>query len=252
MKSARAALCRDLQHALDPVVWAREVLWIELDPWQQRLLRMRSRRSLVNVTRQGGKSRCTAVGVLHEGNYVARSKTVIISPSQRQSSLLLASIEELAAIARVPLRPLPGEDPGFRMPLGDVIALPGAEATTRGFGGVSWLIIDEASRVSDDLFYSVRAFLATTNGRISLLSTPFGKRGFFYREHEAGRWEVTRVPAMLCPRITPEFLEEQRESMPESWFRQEYCCEFTSVDGAVFDHDLVLGSLSSEVKPLCL
>lgn len=100
--------------------------------------------------------------------------------------------------------------------------------------------------------HSRRAYLATTNGRVSLLSTPFGKRGFFFHEHESGRWDITRVPAPECPRISAAFLAEQRASMPEAWFRQEYLCEFTSVTDAVFDRDLVLESLSPEVEPLCL
>jgi hypothetical protein len=40
--------------------------------------------------------------------------------------------------------------------------------------------------------------------------------------------------------------------LPDAWFRQEYCCEFTSTDEGVFDHDLVISSLSAEVEELCL
>ncbi len=52
--------------------------------------------------------------------------------------------------------------------------------------GSPWLYsnelkIDEAARVSDELYRAVRPMLATSGGRIVLLSTPFGKRGFFFR-----------------------------------------------------------------------
>jgi hypothetical protein len=245
-------LGRDLRHSLDPVLFAGERLGLELDPVQARLLRVHPHRSLVNCSRQWGKSTVTATGALHEGTFVFASKTIILSPSQRQSSLLLAKVEELAELAKVAAKPLGGEDPGLRLPAGVVIALPGQEATTRGFDRCTWLVIDEAARVPDSLWFAARAYLATTNGRMSLLSTPFGKRGFFFHEHESGRWDVTRVPATECPRISAEFLAEQRESMPDSWFRQEYMCEFTSVEDGVFDHDLVLQSLSSEVEPLWL
>lgn len=245
-------LAGDLRASLDPVYFARERLSLTLDPMQAALLRKRSRRSLLNCTRQWGKSTTTAATALHEGAYVPRSKTIILSPTQRQSSLLLNKVQEFAELAKIHVKPLGGEDPGLRLPAGVLIALPGAEATTRGFDACTWLVIDEASRVADALFYSARAFLATTNGRISLLSTPFGQRGFFYKEHESGRWDVLKVPATDCPRISAEFLEEQRASMPEAWFRQEYLCEFTSVEDGVFDHDLVLQSISSELEPLCL
>ena len=245
-------LAADLRHALDPVLWSRDRLHLELDAWQCGLLRSRGLRELVNVTRQGGKSTSTAAGVLHEGAYVGGSKTIVISPSQRQSSLLLQKVEEFAEVAKIRTRPHPGEDPGWRLPSGEFSALPGAEATTRGFGGCSWLIVDEAARVADALFHSARAYLATTNGRTWWLSTPFGMRGFFYVQHESGRWRVTRVPATQCPRISVEFLEEQRASLPLPWFRQEYLCEFTTVVNAMFDHDLVLKSLAPDLEPLCL
>ena len=245
-------LARDLRQALDPVLFAVERLELDPDPVQAALLRARAHRSLVNCTRQWGKTTTTATGALHEGEYVAGSKTIILSPTQRQSSLLLSRVEELAERAKIRTRSLGGEDPGLTLGSGILIALPGSEATTRGFSGCTWLIIDEAARVPDVLWYSARAYLATTNGRVSLLSTPFGKRGFFWQEHDSGRWRVTRVPATECPRISAEFLVEQRASMPDAWFRQEYLCEFTSVDDGVFDHDLVLASISDEVKPLCL
>lgn len=60
------------------------------------------------------------------------------------------------------------------------------------------------------------------------------------------------MPATKCPRIAASFLEEQRASLPAAWFRQEYLCEFTSVEEAIFDHDLVLEAITPEVEPLCL
>ena len=245
-------LASDLRHALDVNAFCRDRLQLELDAWQLELLRSRGLRELLNVTRQGGKSMSTAAAALHEGVYVDRSKTIVISPSARQSNLLLARVEEFAERAKVRTRPHPGDDPGLLLPSGELIVLPGAEATTRGFDRCTWLIVDEAARVPDALFWSASAYLSTTNGRVWLLSTPFGKRGFFFNSHESGRWRVTRVAAVDCPRISAEFLADQRASLPDPWYRQEFCCEFTSVEHAVFDHDLVLDSVTSEVEPLCL
>ena len=44
------------------------------------------------------------------------------------------------------------------------------------------LILDEAARVPDELYAALRPMLAVGGGRLVLLSTPFGKRGFFWRE----------------------------------------------------------------------
>jgi hypothetical protein len=57
-----------------------------------------------------------------------------------------------------------------------IITLPRAEKTIRRYSNVSLLVIDEASRVEDVLFYAVRLMLAVSKGTIAVLSTPYGKR----------------------------------------------------------------------------
>ncbi len=245
-------LARDLRQALDPVAFFRESLRMDPDRHQAAILRGRGYRDALNCTRKWGKTTTVGGAALHEGNYVAGSKIVVIAPSSRQSSILLGKVEELADVARVRVSKRPGDDPGLLLPLGELIALPGSEATIRGLEGTTWLIVDEAARVPDAVYYAARPFLANTNGRISLMSTPFGKRGFFYSEVHSGRFDVTCVPATECPRISPQFLADERLTLPDSWFRQEYLCEFTSVQHAMFDHDLVLKSLAPELQPLCL
>ena len=87
-------------------------------------------------------------------------------------------------------RPLPAlAESALRLELANgsrVVSLPGDEGTVRGFSGVSLLVIDEASRVPDDLYRSVRPMLAVSQGRLVCLSTPFGQRGFFYEYWRAG------------------------------------------------------------------
>ena len=60
-----------------------------------------------------------------------------------------------------------------------ILCLPGKEETVRCFSP-SLLIIDEASRVPDDLYRSVRPMLAVSKGRLIALSTYFGQRGWFF------------------------------------------------------------------------
>ena len=245
-------MLNDFRYALDPVAWITEKLRLDLDPVQRGLVASRGRRDLLNCTRKFGKTTTIAAVATHEANYIRGSKTVVVAPSGRQSSILLDTVGEFAEVGQIRTTPLKGGDPGLVFPSGVLIALPGAEATTRGLKGTTWLVVDEAARVPDQLFYAIRPFLANTNGRMTLMSTPFGKRGFFYTEHESGRWTVTKVTAPECPRISPEFLAEERLVLPDAWFRQEYMCEFTSVDRGVFDHDAVMASLSGDVDPLCL
>src|SRR5205823_14964600 len=109
-----------------------------------------------------------------------------------------------------------------------IVALPGQEGTIRAYSSVRLLVVDEASRVPDALYYAVRPMLAVSRGRLVALSTPFGRRGWFHEAwHGAEAWERVKVTAHECPRISPAFLAEERRVLGERWFRQEYLTGFT-------------------------
>jgi hypothetical protein len=83
------------------------------------------------------------------------------------------------------------------------------------------------------------------------LSTPYGKRGWFHNEwHGEGTWERVRVPATACSRIPTEFLESERRSLGDRWFRQEYLCEFMETIDAVFSWEVIQAARTSDIKPL--
>jgi hypothetical protein len=88
---------------------------------------------------------------------------------------------------------------------------------------------------------AVRAVLPASGGDLWCLSTPNGKRGFFWEAWSKGGEAWTRVsaPATECARISKEFLEEERRTHPDSFFRQEYMCEFVQDCEGLFDMDLV-------------
>lgn len=73
------------------------------------------------------------------------------------------------------------------------------------------------------------------------MSTPHGHQGFFYDEWTSitANWTRIEAPATSCPRIGPEFLEEERQHHPDQSFRQEYLCEFVAADFAYFDPDAI-------------
>ena len=76
-----------------------------------------------------------------------------------------------------------------------------------GFLAVSLLLVDEASRVPDELYMAVRPMLAASSGALWLMSTPCGKRGFFWEAWERGgpEWERIRAPGNECGRIDRAF-----------------------------------------------
>ena len=132
-----------------------------------------------------------------------------------------------------------------------IISLPGSEATTRGYSAADLVIVDEASRVTDELVAAIRPSLATTNGRMIALSTPYGRQGWFYKAWTEGQgWERTKVTAYDCGRISREFLEGERAELGEWMFAQEYGCEFTDTDTQFFASEVIERALTDAVEPL--
>ncbi len=245
-----ARLAADLRLALDRVGFAAS-LGLDPDPWQERLLRSTSLRILLNVTRQGGKSSLSGVIALHRALYFPGSLVLCLAPSERQSKELFAKISDSYRRLRGPM-PASDRKLGMHLPNGSRIeALPGSEKTVRGYSGVDLLILDEASRVEDSLYHAVRPMLAVSGGTLMMLTTPYGKRGVFFEEWTSGReWDRYEVPAAECPRISEEFLEEEREALPAYIYRQEYECSFEDTEDQIFTHDMVQAAVTPDVTPL--
>ena len=102
------------------------------------------------------------------------------------------------------------------------------------------------------MYLAIRPMLAVSNGSLWLMSTPYGKRGFFYESWTNGGpdWLRVQVPAEECPRIPKAFLEEERGAMGDRWFRQEYQCDFVDSVSCVFDRDMLERAVTDKVKPL--
>jgi len=111
----------------------------------------------------------------------------MLSPSLRQSGELF---RKALSVYRTLGRPVPSEaESALRLELDTgsrIISLPGTENTIRGYSGVRLLLVDEASRVEDDLYRAIRPMLAVSGGRLVAPSTPWGKRGFWFREWTEG------------------------------------------------------------------
>jgi hypothetical protein len=88
-------------------------------------------------------------------------------------------------------------------------------------------------------------------GRLIALSTPAGKRGWFYDAWTgAENWARVRVTAEDCPRISKEFLAEELRELGKQRFTEEYGLEFLDPDESVFSTAIIDQAFSNEVKPL--
>lgn len=223
------------------------------DPWQTNLLQSTYARTLLLCSRQSGKSTVAAALALREALLCPGSLVLILSPSQRQSAELFQA--KVLPMYRDLGRPIPvNNESALRMELANgsrIISLPGKEETVRCFSGVKLLIIDEASRVPDALYYSVRPMLAVSKGSIVRLTTPYGKRGWFYQDWIGpGNWHRVKKTAADCPRITKEFLQDELAHLGHRWYRQEYFCEFEEVVDAVFLEADIQAAIANDIAPL--
>jgi hypothetical protein len=246
-------LAQDLARALDPAQLAREA-GLDPDGWQTRFLRSLAPRVLLNCARQSGKSTITALLALHTALYDAGSLVLLLSPALRQSQELF---RKALAFYRDLGRPVPMEsESALRLELGNgsrIVSLPGKEATVRGYSGVRLLAVDEAARVPDELYFSVRPMLAVSGGRLVAISTPFGSRGWWFEAwRSAEARERYKVPAQEFPRISREFLEEERRTMGEWWYGQEYGCEFLDAETQPFGREDVERAFEEEVEAWAL
>jgi terminase large subunit-like protein len=233
-------LGHDFARALDPVLLARDC-GIEPDGSQQQLLTGTSKKVLLNCTRQFGKSTTAAILALHEALYVAPAMIILVSPSQPQSTELYRKVHTFWE--RLEGAPEANQESLTRLSLANgsrIISLPGSEKTTRGYSGATLVVMDEAARVPDELLAAVRPVLATTDGRFIALSTPKGKRGWFYEAWTSGGgdWQRIMVKGAECPRISKEFLADELKAHGPLLFAQEYGCEFVDDNTAASSSDL--------------
>lgn len=218
---------------LDPVRLAKQV-GMTADEWQADALRSDDERLLLNIHRQGGKSTTIAVKSLHRALYWPGSLVLIVSPTQRQSTELFRKILTFYRAIGRPVNAEAENQLSLTLENGSrIIALPSSEGGIRGYS-VDLLIIDEAARVPNELWGAVSPMLAVTHGRVVAMSTPFGKRGWWYDATKSSRWRTVTVKATECPRISPEYLAAERDSAGDFWFRQEFMCEFLDPTGQMF------------------
>jgi hypothetical protein len=225
-----------------------------IDPVQASILDSSARDLILCCTRQWGKSTICAIKALHFALQNPQTTTLIAAPGLRQSSEFLDKAARFLAKLRIPRRSDKVNPRSLLLPNGSrLVALPANAETIRGFSP-SLLLIDEAAFVPDSLIHALLPSLAATGGALWLLSTPNGQSGFFYEvwhntaNHQA--WTRFKVTAAECPRISREFLDNQRLLLGEQVFMAEYHCEFTPGRGQFFTREMFDNCLDGSVLPL--
>lgn len=267
------AILSSMRGGADIPRWLEGMGWSCFE-WQKAVLRDRSTRICINGARQAGKSTIISSKACHMAKYKANSMTVILAPTQKQSQEDMEKIN--AFLAHDPTYPVRVKNNSEELKLENgsrILVLTASDDAARGFSNPDLIIFDEASRIDDSVFDAVRPMITNNLEAVIVeISTPNGKKGFFFnhffspswtRYEVRCPWDYVRTTSLPTLQKTSyrgaqgvHFYFSDRHfnkseqmdvirggmggyGMSERKYRQEYCCEFVEAEAQVFANDLI-------------
>lgn len=220
----------------------------EWDVWQRDVLDTDGNIT-IRAGRQVGKSEVIGAKGCKFALENQGTTTLIIAASQRQSSLIFEKVK-----ANVDRECDKGENLYKEPPTltkiflkngSKIYSLPAGRTGyfIRGFS-IDLLIADEAAYIPETVWNAVIPMIAVSRkirkmGYIILLSTPFGRGGYFFHSFTDKDFKSFHVSSEDCDRIPKDFLKKERERMSKAEYRQEYQGEFTDEWNQFFSTDLI-------------
>ena len=236
--------------AAGPVVFAREFLGFEPYEAQERVMRAipQYKEIVLNCSRQWGKSTLVAAMLVHRMLTEGGVLILVATPGARQSGQLVEKVKRFLDVLGLSYGRYAKHEHSALLPNGSaIVGLPAADRKIRGFSAVSVLVFDEAAWVPDEVYMALLPTLATTNGDLIVLGTPWEKRGMFYRmmtEECEGRLRYTG-PVTECKRISEAFLANERKR-GDAYYRREFLCEFLDTGKYLIDERLVREAMKTK------
>jgi len=234
----------------EPSYFVEEFIGVEPFEYQKEFLDNEANRKLFVAGRRVGKSRSASWKALWYAITHAEAEVLLTAKTQRQSMELFRQIK-----AEIRQSEAESEEWGISRETrtevnfsngSRIVCLPlGRDGSNiRGYGA-DLLIVDEAAYVPEGIFQEVlMPFLAVGQNQFIMISTPRGKRGFFWdRYDESNRGEndyfVQQVPTWMNPRVDDEWVERQRNNLTPMQFKREIKGEFDENADAYFTEEEV-------------
>ena len=266
----------ELAKAISPAIYLYSI-GFEAFEWQRIVASSKSNRVILLCSRQAGKSTIVSSIPCHTAKYVDKSLNLVIAPTEDQAKEDILKIKDF--IAHDPTYPDLKRDGSDIIQLDNgsrIIVVVATDKACRGYSKPNTVVLDEASRIPDVIYKSGVVPMMNNNkkGRVFMLSTPFGRAGFFYDTwtRQTNTWTkmFVRTPYDVDPSNSlrlidaepeREFKErcaaqgiiglyspnhadragqqEILEEIGETQYQQEFCCDFVEINGQVFrDADL--------------
>jgi len=207
---------------------------MELDGWQKKVLAVKGNLCLCSG-RQVGKSTVISIKAGEEAVNNRNFTILVVAHVERQALLLFEKILSHIYINHKKMIKKGKDRPTkhtIKLINGSVIhCLPTGDSGygIRGYT-INSLYADEAHFIKEDVWSAVTPMLATTGGRINLLSTPFGTDGYFHRCFHDSNFTRIHVNSedVAEARAEPvrtrflEFLKDEKGRMTKLQYQQEY------------------------------
>ena len=230
------AMLRCLLHIYDEAAFCEDRLKFKPDPWQVRLLRSRSKKIIVNVARQQGKSTTAAAKAVHRAVFFPGSVILIVAPAVPQASELRRKIDEHLRNLKLETKAIADNKRELEFANGSRIIIVAADEDTVRSYTAHMIIEDEAAMVPDVVYEAMEPMLLVTGGQHILLGTPKGMRKHHFadiwHDTEKSAWDRYEVNAWQNPRVPANVLQElkaEKERLGRLWwFQQEYECSFVA------------------------
>lgn len=224
----------------------REGNRMKLYPYQDLVLNDKSKRILLCIARQAGKTTTAAIKALHFAYFNNNVTVVVVSATKPQAIELIRRVREVMNLSRFSwwrdLSPSAKESRGEIVlknsgakTTSRIISVPATDAA-RGYTA-DLVIVDEAAFIEggDYIFNQVvEPMTQATKGNIMLLSTPKAMSGYFYECYKSPFWSTYQFDWRSNPKNTEEDMAEKQSRMTISQYQAEYEAKFTNTLGSYF------------------
>jgi len=226
-------------------------------PYQKEVLDTESDRIAFVSGRQVGKSVTASWYALHFVLTNPGTTVLITAPTQRQSGELFDKIKREINGSNIPgdLWGIERETRTIMEFTNDsrVICLPAGEdgSNIRGYTA-DLIVVDEAAFIPDEVFFqALLPMMATTDGTMLLLSTPFGSSGFLYDAFHNDLEEqyfTKRVATYRNPTVSDEYISNQQRQLSSIDFKQEILGQFVESASSFFTAEVIDQAMSLSTR----
>lgn len=242
-----------IRYQIAPSVFGTEELGLKLRPYQQQLIDSPSNTVAALWSRQTGKSFAVSARVAAFVSTRPNQTALVVSPAQRQSQLMGATVRQMLLKAKLRLQTdsqqvlaIAARQVGENSVV--VLAPSGTDGSSiRGYS-VGLLVVEEASFIQESVMQAVLPMVAANpNAQIVYISSAGILGSWFERlwNDQSMVMQRLKVTADESGAFLPEMLERLRVTLGPKRYSQEMECMFGCESGTSVFSQEVLNSLFS-------